>query len=120
MANYYNINRSIETYELRLIDPDDGQLKSIFDIPTIGGGSVDAYTKGEVNALLSGDLNVSSLHSTNNIQTATTLKCNTFENYDANNIIFSHSSVNYMEFRKDTGTIETPNNDATLKFFQLF
>ena len=38
---YYNINRSLETYELRLIDPDDGQLKSIFDISSIGGGDVD-------------------------------------------------------------------------------
>ena len=117
MANYYNINRSIETYELRLIDPSDGQLKSIFDIPSVGGGggAVDAYTKTEVDALLSGNLNVLSLQSRNNIQTASTLKCNTFENVDTNNIVFSHIGVTYMEFIKDTGTVESPNDDATLK-----
>ena len=38
MANYYNINRSIEAYEIRMIDPDDGQLKKLTDIPSLGGG----------------------------------------------------------------------------------
>ena len=37
------------------------------------------------------------------------------KNYDANNVVFSHNGVNYMEFRADTGTIETPNNDAIIK-----
>ena len=244
MANYYNINRSIETYELRLIDPNDGQLKNIFDISNIGGSSggytdlqidtflnnklnvnnpdatgtvriapsgggkliinstttpaseslyvaglstftgtvkvpllqassniqstqkvksdtydtntntdmkiqrntidyivlesdkinlkkdlyvndvlftgVDAYTKGETDALLSGSLNVASLQSTGNIETATTIKCNNFENNDNSNVNFSHDAVNYLAFNKDTGTLLNPNDDAGVKVGVFF
>ena len=28
MANYYNINRTVEAQEIRTIDPNDGQLKT--------------------------------------------------------------------------------------------
>ena len=38
MASLYNINRSVEAYDIRMIDPAEGQLKSLIDIPTIGGG----------------------------------------------------------------------------------
>ena len=59
MANYYNINRSLETYELRLIDPDDGQLKSIFDIPSIGSsGGQGGYTDLEIDNLVNAKLNI--------------------------------------------------------------
>ena len=81
---------------------------------------VDAYTKGETDALLSGSLNVAPLQSTGNIETATTLKTNNFENYNDNNITFSHNGLNYMGFNKDTGTILEPNNDASLKTIVLF
>ena len=56
MANYYNINRSIEAYEFLTIDPDDGQLKNILDISG-SGNAVDLsnyYTKPETDTLLSG------------------------------------------------------------------
>ena len=55
MANYYNINRSVEAYEFRTIDPNNGQLRNILDIAGSGGGgggSVDLtnyYTKAETN-----------------------------------------------------------------------
>ena len=57
MANYYNINRSVEAYEFRTIDPNNGQLRNILDIAGSGGGgggSVDLtnyYTKAETNSL---------------------------------------------------------------------
>ena len=57
MANYYNINRSVEAYEFRTIDPNNGQLRNILDIAGSGGGgggSVDLsnyYTKAETNNL---------------------------------------------------------------------
>ena len=58
MANYYNINRSLEAYELRLIDPDDGQLKSIFDIPSIGSSGQGGYTDLEIDNLVNAKLNI--------------------------------------------------------------
>ena len=57
MANYYNINRSVEAYEFRTIDPNNGQLRNILDIAGSGGGgggSVDLTnysTKAETNNL---------------------------------------------------------------------
>ena len=57
MANYYNINRSVEAYEFRTIDPNNGQLRNILDTAGSGGGgggSVDLsnyYTKAETNNL---------------------------------------------------------------------
>ena len=60
MANYYNINRSVEAYEFRTIDPNNGQLRNILDIAGSGGGggggSVDLsnyYTKAQTNGLFS-------------------------------------------------------------------
>lgn len=52
MPNYYNINRSVEAYEFRTIDPNNGQLRNILDITGTGGGggNVDLtnyYTKAE-------------------------------------------------------------------------
>ena len=60
MANYYYINRSVEAYEFRTIDPNNGQLRNILDITGSGGGggggSVDLsnyYTKTQTNGLFS-------------------------------------------------------------------
>ena len=107
----------IQAHSISLIK--DNRVVSLEDYITEiagdGGGEVDAYTKAETDALLSGNLNVLSLQSSNNIQTATTLKSNYFENYHDDDILFSLNGVNYMEFRKDTGTVETPNNDAMIK-----
>ena len=53
MANYYNINRSIEAYEFRMIDPDDGQLKKLTDIPSLGGGGGGGgYTDTQIDGFL--------------------------------------------------------------------
>ena len=38
MSSFFNINRVLEGYEIRTIDPDDGELKSINDIFASGGG----------------------------------------------------------------------------------
>ena len=54
MANYHNINRSIEAHEIRMIDTDDGQLKKLTDIPSLGGGGGggDGYTDAQIDAIL--------------------------------------------------------------------
>ena len=69
MANYYNINRSIETYELRLIDPNDGQLKNIFDISNIGGSS-GGYTDLQIDTFLNNKLNVNNPDATGTVRIA--------------------------------------------------
>ena len=57
MANYYNINRSVEAYEFRIIDANNGQLRNILDIAGSGGGGggsvylTNYYTKAETNNL---------------------------------------------------------------------
>ena len=38
MANYYNINRSVEAYEFGTIDPNNGQLRNVLAIAGGGGG----------------------------------------------------------------------------------
>ena len=44
---------------MRLIDPDDGQLKSIFDIPSIGSsGGQGGYTDLEIDNLVNAKLNI--------------------------------------------------------------
>ena len=48
----------MEAYELRLIDPDDGQLKSIFDIPSIGSSGQGGYTDLEIDNLVNAKLNI--------------------------------------------------------------
>ena len=70
--------------------------------------------------MLSGSLNVASLQSTGNIETATTIESNNFENYDDSNIVFSHDAVNYLAFNKDTGTLLNPNDDAGVKVGVFF
>ena len=110
MASYYNINRSIETYELRLIDPADGQLKSVFDIPSIGGGQVDAYTKLESDALLNGKLDITNPQSiTGNLVMSGDLTApngvKTTKVANVNNLIpatFSHMGVDYMKYEDIT------------------
>ena len=72
------------------------------------------------NFSIADTLNCSSIVSTNNIETATTIKTNNFENYDDNNIIFSHDAVNYLAFNKDTGTLLAPNDDAGVKVGVFF
>ena len=67
------------------------------------------------NFSIADTLNCSSIVSTNNIETATTIKTNNFENYDDSNIVFSHDAVNYLGFNKDTGTVLLPNDDAVVK-----
>ena len=72
------------------------------------------------NFSIADTLNCSSIISTNNIETATTIKTNNFENYDDSNIIFSHQAVNYLGFNQDTGTLITPNDDAVVKVGVFF
>ena len=77
---------------------------------------VDFYKDIYLNGSSIGDaLNVSSIVSTNDIATTTTIKTNNFENYDSENIVFSHDAVNYLGFNKDTG-----NDDANVKVGVFF
>ena len=69
---------------------------------------------------LNGSSIADTLNCNGNIETASTLKTNNFENYDDNNIIFTHNSVNYLQFNKDTGTDILPNGDATVKVPVIF
>ena len=82
----------------------------------IGNSRIDFFKDLYLNNFSIADtLNCSSIVSTNNIETATTIKTNNFENYDDSNIIFSHQAVNYLAFNKDTGTLLNPNDDAGVK-----
>ena len=61
MANYYNINRTIEACEFRTIDSDDGQLKNILGITGTGGGGGDLtnyYNRTETDDLLNDKLDI--------------------------------------------------------------
>ena len=117
-----NVNLKIQrnTIDYIVLESDKINLKKDLYVNDVLFTGVDAYTKGETDALLSGSLNVASLQSTGNVETATTIKTNNFENYDDNNILFHHNGINYLGFNKDTGTILEPNNDATVKFSTLF
>ena len=87
----------------------------------IGNSRIDFYKDLYLNGSSIGDtLNCSSIVSTNDIQTATKIKTNNFENYDDSNIIFSHDAVNYLGFNKDTGTLLAPNDDANVKVGVFF
>ena len=82
---------------------------------------IDFYKDLYLNGSSIGDaLNCLSIVSSGNIETASTLKSNNFANYDDNNIIFTHNSVNYIQFNKDTGTDLVPNGDATVKVPVIF
>ena len=66
------------------------------------------------------------LNCNGNIETATTIKSNNFENNDNNNITFRHNTVDYLKFDADTGIIiptgdiPVPNDDAILKTSVFF
>ena len=117
-----NVDMKIQrnTIDYIVLESDKINLKKDLYVNDVLFTGVDAYTKGETDALLSGSLNVASLQSTGNVETATTIKCNNFENYNDDNILFSHNGINYLGFNKDTGTILEPNNDATVKISTLF
>ena len=96
-------------------------------------GSIDTASDGDLTLKMSNsridlykDLNLNgssigdTLNCNGNIETATTIKCNDFENYDDSNIIFSHDAVNYLGFNKDTGTLLAPNDDANVKVGVFF
>ena len=96
-------------------------------------GSIDTATDGDLtlkmsntridlykNLYLNGSSIGDTLNCNGNIETATTIKCNNFENYDDSNIVFSHDAVNYLTFNKDTGTLLNPNDDAGVKVGVFF
>ena len=96
--------------------PSDGDLVLKMD-----NSRVDFYKDIYLNdSSIADTLNVSSIVSTNDIATTTTIKTNNFENYDSENIVFSHDAVNYLGFNKDTGTLITPNDDANVKVGVFF
>ena len=96
--------------------PSDGDLVLKMD-----NSRVDFYKDIYLNGSSTADtLNVSSIVSTNDIATTTTIKTNNFENYDSENIVFSHDAVNYLGFNKDTGTVLLPNDDANVKVGVFF
>ena len=131
MANCYNINRSVEAYEFRTIDPNNGQLRNILDIAGSGGGgggSVDLtnyYTKAETNNLFTpyytktetDDLFTSYYTKTetdgllnnklnvSNPEITGVLKSNDFDSKNnLSNILFKHNNAIYLEFDYDYDT----------------
>ena len=125
-SDVYDTNSNVDmkiqrnTIDYIVLESDKINLKKDLYVNDVLFTGVDAYTKGETDALLSGSLNVASLQSSGNVETATTIKTNNFENYDDNNIIFSHDAVNYLGFNKDTGTLIAPNDDANVKVGVFF
>ena len=96
---------------VQLIKINDGDLTL-----KMSNTRIDFYKNLYLNNFSIADtLNCSSIVSTNDIATATTIKTNNFENYDDSNIVFSHDAVNYLGFNKDTGTVLLPNDDAVVK-----
>ena len=119
MASLYNINRSVEAYDIRMIDPADGQLKSLVDIPTIGGGGGGGdtgYTDNEIDTLLNTkvDLTNASQVITGNVEVAgdfTTsinnkITCNNFNSNGDNSITFQRNGDNVMVFDVSNDKIE--------------
>ena len=100
----------------------DGDLTS-----KMSNTRIDFYKDLYLNGSSIGDtLNCSSIVSTNDIETATAIKSNNYNNYDNGNITFSHNGVDYLKFNTDTGTIlpsgeiTVPNDDATVKTGEFF
>ena len=56
-----------------MIDPDDGQLKKLTDIPSIGGGGGggDGYTDAQIDTMLSAKADTSYVNTNFYTQTAT-------------------------------------------------
>ena len=87
MASHYNINRSIEAYEFRMIDPADGQLKRLTDIPSLGGGGGgDGYTDTQIDAFLALKANQATTYTKTEVDTSLGLKANTADVYTQSQI----------------------------------
>ena len=118
--NYINItiSDSIQRINQVIADGEHRFYNGSIDTPTDGdltlkmsNTRIDLYKDLYLNGSSIGD----TLSCNGNIETATTIKCNNFENYDDSNIVFSHDAVNYLAFNKDTGTLLAPNDDAGVK-----
>ena len=124
--NYINItiSDSIQRINQVIADGEHRWYNGSIDTPTDGdltlkmsNSRIDLYKDLYLNGSSIGD----TLSCNGNIETATTIKCNRFENNDNGNITFSHNGDNYFQFNKDTGVIlpsgeiTVPNDDATTK-----
>ena len=118
--NYINItiSDSIQRINQVIADGEHRFYNGSIDTPTDGdltlkmsNTRIDLYKDLYLNGSSIGD----TLSCNGNIETATAIKSNNFENYDDSNVIFSHDAVNYLAFNKDTGTLLNPNDDAGLK-----
>ena len=118
--NYINItiSDSIQRINQVIADGEHRFYNGSIDTPTDGdltlkmnNSRIDLYKDLYLNGSSIGD----TFNCNGNIETATTIKCNNFENYDDSNIVFSHDAVNYLAFNKDTGTLLNPNDDAGVK-----
>ena len=123
--NYINITiaDSIQRINQVIADGEHRWYNGSIDTPTDGdltlkmsNTRIDLYKDLYLNGSSIGD----TLNCNGNIETATTIKSNNFENYDDSNIVFSHDAVNYLAFNKDTGTLLNPNDDAGVKVGVFF
>ena len=123
--NFINItiDDSIQRINQVIADGEHRFYNGSIDTPTDGdltfkmsNSRIDLYKDLYLNGSSIGD----TLNCNGNIETATTIKCNNFENYDDSNIVFSHDAVNYLAFNKDTGTLLNPNDDAGVKVGVFF
>ena len=129
--NYINItiSDSIQRINQVIADGEHRFYNGSIDTPTDGdltlkmsNSRIDLYKDLYLNGSSIGD----TLSCNGNIETATTIKSNNFENNDNNNITFSHNAVDYLKFDADTGIIiptgqiPVPNDDAILKTSVFF
>ena len=121
--NYINttVSDSIQRINQVIADGEhryyNGSIDTASDLTLkMSNSRIDLYKDLYLNGSSIGD----NLNCNGNIETATTIKCNNFENYDDSNIVFSHDAVNYLAFNKDTGTLLAPNDDAGVKVGVFF
>lgn len=126
MASLYNINRSVEAYEFRMIDPADGQLKLLTDIPSLGGGGGggSGYTDGEIDTLLNGKIDrVSGVEQSvsNDFNVLGQLKTHTVNTSGDVNMAFFRNGTQFFTLEMD-GTIKLMNfaNDGGVIVNRMF
>ena len=102
---YLTVSDSIQRINQVIADGEhrfyNGSIDTVSDLTLkMNSSRIDFYKDLYSNGSSVAD----TLNCNGNIETASTIKCNNFENYNDDNLIFSHDAVNYLGFNKDTGT----------------
>ena len=114
MASLYNINRTVEAYDIRTIDPADGQLKSLVDIPSIGGGG-DSYTQAQIDGFLANKADTSyvvgNFYTQTQVDTSLTSKANQATTYTKTEVDTSLASKANQATTYTKTEVDTAVND---------